>query len=134
MNFGSSKRVLILPAIVFAVIAACVVVLRAAEQAADVAGTWEMVAKGPQGDYDCDLVLEQKDNSLKGSVHTDFGDGPLEGRIKGNSIEFSATLEMEEGHIEMDYSGTVSGDTMKGKYSAADTTGTWSAVRPHSGQ
>jgi hypothetical protein len=91
-----------------------------------------MVAKGPQGDYECDLVLRQDGTSLSGSVHTSFGEGPIQGNIKGSSIRFEAKVEMEEGAIYVEYSGTVSGDAMKGTYKAADDAGTWTAVRPHS--
>jgi len=101
---------------------------------ADVEGTWEMLTRGPQGDYTGDLVLHQDGDSIHGTVGTNFGDGPIEGKVKGTSIQFQATLAMQEGSIDVDYSGTVSGDRMKGTYKAADTAGTWSAVRQRSGQ
>ncbi|MGO9640697.1 MAG: hypothetical protein ACLP1Y_05270 [Candidatus Acidiferrales bacterium] len=128
------KRLLVALAIGVLWVAASGLPLGADKNAANVAGTWDMVTKGPQGDYNCDLVLRQDGTSLSGSVHTSFGEGPLQGSIKGNSIHFQAKLEMEEGAIDVDYSGTVSGDAMKGTYKAADDSGTWSAVRPHSSQ
>jgi len=111
-----------------------VTMLAGKDDAADVGGTWEMLTRGPQGDYTGDLVIRQEGAVIHGTVGTNFGDGPIEGKIKGTAIQFEATLAMQEGSIDVDYSGTVSGDRMKGTYKAADTNGTWTAVRQHSGQ
>ena len=101
---------------------------------ADVGGLWEMLTRGPQGDFTGDLVVRQNANTITGTVETNFGDGSIQGKVDGNSIAFEATITMPEGSLDVDYSGTVSGDQMKGKFKAADTSGTWSAVRERSGQ
>lgn len=128
------KRVLLAFTVSSLLLAACGVALLADKDAADVVGTWEMLSKGPQGDFTGDLVLQQNGNSIHGTVETNFGDGQVEGKVKGDSIQFDASLAMEVGSIDVNYSGTVSGDRMKGTYKAADTAGTWTAVRLRPGQ
>lgn len=129
------KRVMLSLAVSSLLLAACGVArLAGKDSAADVGGIWEMLTRGPQGDYTGDLVLRQDGNSIHGTVGTNFGDGPIHGKVKGASIEFQASLVMEEGNVDVDYTGTVSGDRMKGTYKAADTAGTWSAVRQRSSQ
>jgi len=128
------KRVLLALAASSLLLAACGVALLADKDAADVVGTWEMLSKGPQGDFTGDLVLQQNGNSIHGTVETNFGDGQVEGKVKGDLIQFDASLAMEVGSIDVNYSGTVSGDRMKGTYKAADTAGTWTAVRLRPGQ
>jgi hypothetical protein len=130
----SMKRVLLAFTVSSLLLAACGVALLADKDAADVVGTWEMLSKGPQGDFTGDLVLQQNGNSIHGTVETNFGDGQVEGKVKGDSIQFDASLAMEVGSIDVNYSGTVSGDRMKGTYKAADTAGTWTAVRLRPGQ
>ncbi|HYB60340.1 MAG TPA: hypothetical protein VEH50_02580 [Methylomirabilota bacterium] len=128
------KRVLLAFTVSSLLLAACGVALLADKDAADVVGTWEMLSKGPQGDFTGDLVLQQNGNSIHGTVETNFGDGQVEGKVKGDLIQFDASLAMEVGSIDVNYSGTVSGDRMKGTYKAADTAGTWTAVRLRPGQ
>jgi hypothetical protein len=128
------KRMLLVLAVSSLFLAACGVTLLADKDTADVVGLWEMLSKGPQGDFTGDLVLKQNGNSIHGTVETNFGDGPVEGKIKGASIQFEASLAMEQGSIDVDYSGTVSGDQMKGTFKAADTAGTWTAVRLRPGR
>jgi hypothetical protein len=129
------KRVLLSLAVGSLLLAACGVArLAGKDSPADVGGIWEMLTRGPQGDFTGDLVIRQDASAIHGTVETNFGDGPIAGKVKGTTIQFDATLAMQEGTIDVNYSGTVSGDRMKGTYKAADTEGTWSAVRQRSGQ
>jgi len=100
---------------------------------ADVGGLWEMLTRGPQGDFTGDLVVRQNADAITGTVETNFGDGSIQGKVKGNSIQFEATMTMPEGSMDVDYTGTVEGYRMRGTFKAADTSGTWSAVRQRSG-
>ena len=57
------------------------------------------------------------------------GEAPLEGSVTGNNITFTVKRETPNGTFTVEYSGTVEGDSMKGKSHSERFDGTWSAKR-----
>jgi hypothetical protein len=107
----------------------------AAAQDAQVAGTWtfSMVAAaggggggrgGPQT-----LTLTQDGQKLTGTLHGGRGDSPVTGTISGNNITLSVTRQTQNGEMKIDYTGTVSGDSMKGTVMMGQNSRDWTATK-----
>jgi hypothetical protein len=106
--------------------------LRAQDQPANVAGTWQFSADSSQGTFTATLTIQQDGGTLKGTQHSDFGDVPLTGTIKGNTIQFSVTVNGPDGSFTVVHDGTVTGDSMKGTFKMGGDTGnsgSWTATR-----
>jgi hypothetical protein len=100
---------------------------RGADQKIDVTGTWdvEIELNGAQGAPV--FTFKQDGEKLTGKYKGQFGEEDVTGKIKGNEIEFSFTLQ---GAAKAVYTGTIEKDTMKGKANYADqATGDWTAKR-----
>jgi hypothetical protein len=55
------------------------------------------------------------------------------GTISGNNISFSVTRSTPNDDIEIDYTGLVSGDAMKGSLTVMGNSADWTAKRSASG-
>ena len=90
-------------------------VLALAVQAADVTGKWEFtVDLGGQGGKPT-FAFQQKGGKLTGKYSGALGEADVAGTVKGDAIEFKFTVKGDLGELTATYTGTVSGDTMKGK-------------------
>jgi len=58
--------------------------------------------------------------TLTGTYKGRFGEAPLKGTVKGNEIKFTLTISPQGQDLQLDYTGTVDGDTMKGKVKFGD--------------
>jgi hypothetical protein len=106
----------------------------AAAQDAKVAGTWDYSAPGRDGNMVTQtLTLQQDGTKLSGTIKGQRGEAPLTGTISGNNISFSVTRNTPNGEIKIDYTGTVSGDAMKGTLSVMGNTIDWTAKRSAAG-
>ncbi len=106
--------------------------LRADDQPANVAGTWQMTVDGGQGTLTMVLTIQQDGGKIKGTSKSDFGESPLEGTVKGNAIDFIVHVKSDNGDFDVEHTGTVDGDTIKGTFKMqgnADFSGQWSATR-----
>ena len=90
-------------------------VLTVAAQAKNVTGNWKLTIETPNGPGTPSLVLKQEGEKLTGTYKGRFGESPLEGTIKGNEIKFTVKVNAQGNELEIEYAGTVEGDTMKGK-------------------
>jgi hypothetical protein len=85
-------------------------VLTSSAWAADVSGNWTLKMTGPSGEESVPLVIKATGETLTVTgTHTSFGAMTGTGTIKGNAISFNLKSQME-----FKFTGTVSGDTMKG--------------------
>ncbi len=82
---------------------------------ANVAGEWSLTVESPQGTGNPSVILKQDGENLTGTYKGRLGETPLKGTIKGNDIKFSFTVSPQGQDLTIEYSGTVDGDTMKGK-------------------
>jgi hypothetical protein len=103
----------------------------AAAQDAQVAGVWTLSAPGRGGNMqNSTLTLKQDGQKLTGTLAGGRGgDAPLTGTITGNSIAFSVTRSTQNGDIKIDYTGTVSGDSMKGSVNMRGNAVDWTATK-----
>jgi hypothetical protein len=85
-----------------------------AADAAKVAGDWEFTVESPNGKATPSASFKQDGEKLTGTYKGRFGESALTGTIQGNAIKFTTTLSTPNGDVQIDYSGTVDGDTMKG--------------------
>ena len=101
-----------------------------AEEPAKVAGKWEMTSEGRQGPMTQTLTIEQKGETIKGTIQSPRGETPFEGTVKGNKISFTVKRTRPDG-VEMviEYTGTVEGDSMKGTSKVGEFTREWTAKR-----
>lgn len=84
---------------------------------ADAAGNWTYSFEGFNGATEVTIRLQQEGDKLHGSV-TGFGgnDDPIDaGAVTGNQITFSVSREFGDQTAVTTYTGTLDGDTFKGK-------------------
>jgi hypothetical protein len=97
-------------------------------QDAKVAGTWTLNAGGRGGPQT--LTLTQDGQKLGGTLHGGRGDSPVTGTIAGNNITISVTRTNQNGDsVKTDYTGTVSGDSMKGTVNMRGNSVDWTATK-----
>jgi hypothetical protein len=94
-----------------------------AVQAADATGTWYWTRPGRNGgpDQKISLKLKADGEKLTGTLISPNCDGQTtdsaiaDGRVKGEEISFTVTLEVNNNKMVFKYSGKVSDGTIKGK-------------------
>jgi hypothetical protein len=120
------------------VAAACFLTLAlahsAAAQDAKVAGVWDLSTPGRDGNMMTQtLTLQQDGQKLSGTLKGQRGDAPVTGTITGNNIAFSVTRSTPRGDMKIDYTGTVTGDSMKGTFTVMGNSRDWTAKRSAAG-
>jgi hypothetical protein len=115
-------------------VAACFAVLSLAHvtlaQDAQVAGAWDLRAPGRDGNVMTQtLTLQQDGTKLTGTLKGQRGDAPVTGTVSGTNISFSVTRSTPNGDFKIDYTGTVSGDAMKGTMTVRGNEVDWRAKR-----
>jgi hypothetical protein len=118
--------------------ALCLVVLSLAQvasaQDAKVAGSWDLSAPGRDGNITTQtLTLQQDGTKLTGTMKGQRGEAPVAGTISGSNISFSVTRTTPNGDVKIDYTGTVSGDAMKGTLTVMGNNTEWTAKRTAGG-
>jgi uncharacterized protein YndB with AHSA1/START domain len=107
----------------------CAGKVRAAEEPAKVAGTWEMSSEGPNGPMTQTLTIQQDGGKIKGTLTGRRGEAPFEGTVTGNKISFTIKRETPNGTFTIEYSATVDGDSMKGTAHSERFDREWTAKR-----
>lgn len=87
---------------------------------ADVTGTWKITVESQAGTGTPTVILKQAGEELTGTYKGQLGEAPLKGTIKGNEIAFSFKVNAQGQDLQIDYTGTVDGDAMKGKVKLGD--------------
>ena len=103
--------------VALAVLLACLTFVPAAiaADAAKVSGEWALTVETPNGTGTPSVIFKQDGEDLTGTYKGRFGESKLKGSIKGNEIKFSVTISPQGQDLVIEYSGTVDGDSMKGK-------------------
>jgi D-glucosaminate-6-phosphate ammonia-lyase len=86
----------------------------AAAKVTDVTGTWELNVESPMGSRASDAVFTQAGETLGGKMVSSRGEVPLKGTIKGDAVAFGINVNVQGQDLQIDYTGTVTGDTMSG--------------------
>lgn len=98
----------------------------------DVTGVWNLTVESQEGTSHPLMTLKQDGEQITGTYEGKIV-GPLEGTVKGNAIRFSLNLKFQEVSYTVTYTGTVTGDSMKGTVRFGNSgTGSWSANRKKS--
>jgi hypothetical protein len=95
-------------------------------QAVDVSGKWNMKVETSAGSGTPVFVLKQTGETVTGTYTGQFG----EATVTGTSKEKEIKLEFKAGEYNVVYTGTVEGNTMKGKVAIGDVAqGTFSGMK-----
>jgi hypothetical protein len=99
--------------------------------AADITGTWKATAEGPNGAIERTFIFKQDGSKLTGkSISSRFGESNIQdGKVDGDNISFSITMNFNGNELNVKYSGKVQGDTMKLTSEAGDNRFEWTAKR-----
>jgi len=105
-------------------------VIAQAQQAANVAGNWELTAPGRNGPQTSTLTIVQKGADLTGTIKGAQGDPvPLTGTVTGNNITFTVTRQGRNGEVKQEYKGTLDGATLKGTVMMGQNSVEWTAKK-----
>jgi hypothetical protein len=105
-------------------------VVAQAQQAANVAGTWELTAPGRGGPQVSTLTIEQKGTALTGTLKGAQGDpAPLTGTVAGNNVTFSVKRAGRNGEQVIEYKGELDGGALKGKVTMGQNEVEWTAKK-----
>jgi len=115
----------------------------AAQDASDLAGTWEFTMEAPQGGGGGRggafgggtqmLMLSVRGETLQGTLEAERGSTELKSiMLDGNKITFTVEAETPRGTFELTYNGEIDGDTMTGTMEGPGGRFTinWKATRP----
>jgi hypothetical protein len=94
--------------------AAAPVAAKPAVAATNISGTWTLNVETPMGARDMKLVATQAGEALTGSIDSPRGAMPITGTVKGNAVAFMMKVNAQGMDMQIDYAGTVEGDSMKG--------------------
>jgi hypothetical protein len=88
----------------------------------DVTGVWIFTVESPAGKSNPTLTFKQEGEKLTGQYSSQLmGQADLTGTVKGQSIEFVVSANVQGTAIALKYTGSVeSKDSMKGTLSAGD--------------
>jgi len=83
----------------------------------DVTGTWKWSATFNNNTVESTMKVKQEGEKLTGTyIGRNNMESPIEdGTVKGDAVSFKITREFNGNKFVMKYSGTLSGDTIKGK-------------------
>jgi hypothetical protein len=96
----------------------------------DITGTWVFTVETDAGTGSPTFTFKQEGEKLTGTYKGMFGEAPIEGTLKGNTINFSFKVIAQGIEATIVYSGTVEKDSMKGTVKLGDlASGTWTAKR-----
>ena len=127
------KQTMFTAALVIAAIVAGGAIARAAQaNRVDVTGVWIFTVESQAGKSNPNVTFTQAGEKLTGKYSSQLmGDVDLAGTVRGQTIEFAISANVQGAQIELKYSGTVeSKDSMKGTLSAGEFgAGTFTAVR-----
>jgi hypothetical protein len=88
----------------------------------DVTGVWIFTVESAAGTSTPTVTFKQQGEKLTGHYSSQLlGDAELAGTVKGQTIDFVISADVQGTKVELKYSGTVeSKDSMKGKLSAGE--------------
>ena len=83
--------------------------------AVDPSGTWSLIVQSPQGDINAQLILTRDGEQIGGTLGSPMGSVAIKsGRVTGNQLRLTATVEMGGQSIDAIINGTIEGDSIQG--------------------
>jgi hypothetical protein len=96
----------------------------------NISGNWAFEVQTDQGSGSPSFSFKQDGEKLTGTYKGAFGEGPVEGTVKGNAINFNVKVNAQGQDVVISYTGTIESGGMKGTVKLGDLgTGTWTAKR-----
>lgn len=95
----------------------------------DVTGTWAFQVETSGGSGTPTMTLKQDGEKLTGHYSGQLGEAPLTGTVKGNAVEFTIDVKLDNNTVQVVYTGTAEKDSMKGTVKLGDFDGTFTAKR-----
>jgi len=89
-----------------------VVLIRAADGTA--AGEWRVQFVVPSGTRAVNMIVNQSGTRLAGTVVDEYGEFPLDGRIRGDAITIVWSVPEDGKLIDITMTGKLEGDTITG--------------------
>ena len=86
----------------------------------DVTGEWTMTVETQAGTGSPHFSLKQEGNAVTGNYKGQLGEAPVTGTVNGNEVTLKYSINAQGADLTVTYTGTVEGDTMKGKVSLGD--------------
>jgi len=103
---------------------------RPAARGGSVSGTWTMNINLGQGDKGATLTLQQEGDRVTGSIMGSLGTGEIANASAGDEIRFSVPLNIEGQTKEATFTGTLSGNEIRGTVTVVgQTPGSFTATR-----
>ena len=87
---------------------------------ANITGTWNMTVETPAGAGSPTFTLKQSGKDVTGNYQGALGQAPVTGTVNGNDVALKFTLNAGGSDLVVTYTGTVDGNTMKGKVSLGE--------------
>lgn len=87
---------------------------------ANVAGEWDLIVESQMGTGTPHFSLRQEGSKLSGTYWGQLGEAPVTGAVKGNEITINFRADAQGMDLDVTYSGTVEGATMKGTVKLGD--------------
>ncbi len=99
--------------------------------AADISGTWKATAEGPNGSMERTFVFQQDGTKLTGkTISSRFGEAQIQnGKIEGDNLSFTITMNFNGDEMKVSYTGKVEGDQIKLTAEAGGNTFEWTAKK-----
>jgi hypothetical protein len=96
----------------------------------NVSGNWAFEVQTDQGSGSPSFTFKQEGEKLTGTYKGAFGEGPVEGTVKGSAINFNVKVNAQGQDVVITYTGTIEGGGMKGAVKLGDLgAGTWTGKR-----
>jgi imidazolonepropionase-like amidohydrolase len=81
----------------------------------DPSGSWSLLIQSPQGEIGAQLTLAKDGDQITGTLGTPMGSAAIKsGRMDGNQMRLTATIDVGGQSIEAIISGAIEGDSMRG--------------------
>ena len=81
----------------------------------DLNGEWVVTTTSQMGAQDSNMTVKQTGSAIAGTLSSQMGNVEYTGTVTGSAVAFGFTVNAQGTDLKIDYSGTVEGDTMKGK-------------------
>ena len=100
--------------ITLSLLAALAFVVSASAQAVDVTGKWDVTFNTQQGQLPGTMTIGKEGDKLTGTLSSQQGDVPISAEVKDKGVTIYATVQTNNGALQIVMTGTVDGDNMKG--------------------
>ena len=98
--------------------------------AADITGTWNAEVETDMGSGTPTFVFKQTGEELSGTYKGTFGEQKLTGKVKGDQVEFSFTIDAGGQTAKALYKGKIEGSAINGSVEFGDMAkGKWKAKK-----